>query len=347
MNAASPARVALDYPFASPPDHDGATEVAPGVYWLRFPLPFALNHINLWLLEDGPGWVLVDTGIKSDLSRALWERHFATTLRGRPITRIIVTHYHPDHVGNAGWLVERWRPEFLTSRAEWLTATLMRTETGADAVQFWGEFFRAAGLDEDTIKAVATRGENYADRVGPIPRHYDRLTEGDVLSIGGRSWRVIIGTGHSPELICLYSEADRLLISSDQVLPGISPNVSVWPTEPNGNPLEDFLASCRRLGSLDPETFVLPMHGKPFYRLHERLDELARHHTERLDLTIDCCRTPITAAQLLPAMFKRKLDFQQTQFAVGEALAHLNHLVAGGRLSRIAEPGKPFLYRTV
>jgi len=346
MDAHSP--VALTYPFAEPPAHEAFIEVAPGVRWLRFPLPFQLNHINLWLLADGDGWTLVDTGIKSKLSYDLWERHFATTLEGKPITRVIVTHFHPDHVGCAEWLVERWRPAFLTTRSEWLTASVLQAEMSIEgAAGFWGDYYRSAGLDEETLAAVAIRGENYAERVGRVPRPYARLNDGATLTIGGRIWRVIIGTGHSPELICLHSEADGLFISSDQVLPGISPNISVGAPEPTADPLTEFLDSCRKLMALDAETFVLPMHGRPFYRLRERLEELMRHHADRLALTVGAAREPITIAELLPVMFKRKLDFQQTQFAVGEALAHTNHLVAQGALERIVQPGQPIRYRTI
>ena len=334
----------LTYPFAEPPAHGSYTEVAPGVRWLRFPLPFALNHINLYLLDDGDGWVLVDTGIKSDLSYEIWRNHFETTLEGRPIKRVIGTHFHPDHIGCADWLVTHWGAEFLTSRSEWLTATMLQSETSNDATKFWHDYYRLAGLDEETLRAVATRGENYAERVGPIPRPYTRLADGDRIEVGGRTWHVIIGTGHSPELITLYSADDRLFLSSDQVLPGISPNISVHAPEPYGDPLTEFLDSCAKLTALDPETYVLPTHGRPFYRLHARLEELVRHHAERLALTVVACRTPITTVELLPIMFKRKLDFQQTQFAIGEALAHLNHLVVLGDLQRIAEPGQPLRY---
>ncbi len=348
MDASSPAPVQLIYPLAEPPAHEAFIEVAPGVRWLRFPLPFALNHINLWLLDDGDGWTLVDTGIKSQVSYDLWERHFATTLEGKPITRVIVTHFHPDHVGCADWLVERWKPEFLMTREEWLTASVLQAEMAIEgAAGFWGEYYRRAGLDEEALAAVANRGENYAQRVGRVPRPYKRLINGDRLSIGGRTWRVVIGTGHSPELICLYSEADRLFIASDQVLPGISPNISVGAPEPYGDPLTEFLDSCRKLKALDAQTFVLPMHGKPFYRLHERLEELMRHHAERLALTLDAAHEPITIVELLPIMFKRKLDFQQTQFAIGEALAHANHLVTRGVMERIVAPRQPIRYHTI
>jgi glyoxylase-like metal-dependent hydrolase (beta-lactamase superfamily II) len=336
----------LDYPHAEPPAHDSYIEVAPGVRWLRFPLPFALNHINLYLLDDGDGWVLVDTGIKSDVSYRLWEEHFGKALEGKPILRVIGTHFHPDHIGCAEWLVEHFKAEFLTTRSEWLTATMLQSETSHSAEKFWGDYYRSAGMDEETLKAVATRGENYAERVGRIPRPFTRLIDGDSIRIGERTWHVIIGTGHSPELITLYSADDHLFISSDQVLPGISPNISVHAPEPFSDPLTEFLDSCAKLTALDPVAYVLPMHGRPFYGLHERLEELVRHHAERLALTVEACRTPITVIELLPIMFKRKLDFQQTQFAVGEALAHVNHLVVLGDLVRIAEPGQPLRYQS-
>jgi glyoxylase-like metal-dependent hydrolase (beta-lactamase superfamily II) len=331
----------LVYPFAAPPDHEAFIEVAPGVRWLRFPLPFALNHINLWLLEDGDGWTLVDTGIGTDLSRHLWEGHFQTTLEGRPIHTILVTHYHPDHIGCAGWLARRWRPRVLMTRGEWLTARMTRAETGADATEFWGDFLRDAGLDEATILAVANRGERYGAMVEAIPRPFERVIDGDTLTIGGRRWRVVIGTGHAPEMICLYAEADRLFISADQVLPRISPNVGVLAPEPLGDPLTEFLDTTRKLRALDPGALVLPMHGLPFYGLHERLTALASHHAERLEVTLDACREPRTIASLLPILFKRTLDFQQMQFAVGEALAHTNHLVSQGALARVAITGQP------
>ena len=347
MSTHSTAHAELDYPFAEPPAFDSYIEVAPGVRWLRFPLPFALNHINLYLIDDDiDGWVLVDTGIKSDISYDLWRKHFETTLEGRPITRVIGTHFHPDHIGCAEWLVQHFGAEFLCSRTEWLTATMLQAETSADAPKFWGDYYRSTGLDEETLKAVATRGENYAERVGHIPRPFTRLADGDAIEIGERTWHVIIGTGHSPELITLYSPEDKLFISSDQVLPGISPNISVHAPEPFGDPLTEFLDSCAKLTALDPHTYVLPMHGRPFYRLHERLEELVRHHGERLALTIEACREPITVVELLPIMFKRKLDFQQMQFAIGEALAHVNHLVTLGDLDRIVEPGQPLRYQS-
>jgi glyoxylase-like metal-dependent hydrolase (beta-lactamase superfamily II) len=339
--------VQLDYPHAEPPAHDSYIDVAPGVRWLRFPLPFALNHINLYLLDDGDGWVLVDTGIKSDISYDLWRRHFEIALEGRPIVRVIGTHFHPDHIGCAEFLVEHFEAEFLTTRSEWLTATMLQSETSRNAEKFWGAYYRSVGLDPETLKAVATRGENYSERVGHMPRPFTRLMDGDQIRIGERTWHVIIGTGHSPELITLYSAEDHLFISSDQVLPGISPNISVHAPEPFSDPLTEFLDSCTKLTALDPVSYVLPMHGRPFYGLHERLEELVRHHGERLALTVEACRTPITVVELLPIMFKRKLDFQQTQFAVGEALAHVNHLVVLGDLERIAEPGQPLRYQSL
>lgn len=344
MSTTAPADLVFPYP--EPPDPGTITEVAPGVLWLRLALPFALDHVNVYLLEDDGGFATLDTGLGDERTRAVWESVLSRQLGGKRLTRIVGTHFHPDHIGCAQFLTERWKPEFLTNRTEWLTGAALQSETSASGpAQFWGDYYRGAGLDEETLAAVAHRGENYAARVGRMPRPFTHVAEGDVLSIGGRVWRAIIGTGHSPALICLYCEAEKLFISSDQVLPGISPNISVGATEPTGDPLSDFLESCQRLKALDPETYVLPMHGRPFYRLHERLDELMRHHDERLAVTLEAAKEPITIVELLPILFKRELDFQQMQFAVGEAMAHANHLVTRGDLSRIAEPGKPILYR--
>jgi glyoxylase-like metal-dependent hydrolase (beta-lactamase superfamily II) len=295
-----PSVVRLKYPYVKAPHHEHFIEVAPGVLWLRFPLPFALNHINLWLLADGDAWTIVDTGIHDMVSIKLWQQHFVSTLAGKPISRVIATHYHPDHSGNAGWLSRHWNAHLFASRSEWLTARMWEKETPSESDQVFAAYYFSAGLDEETVKAMSLRCGKYAELVSTIPRSFTRLVENDTVTIGGRQWRVIIGTGHSPELICLYSEADRILISSDQVLPGISPNISVTPWEPDGDPLAYFLNSCRMLTSLDAETLVLPTHGLPFYGLHDRLAEFMDLHERRLQITLAACKAPQTIAELLP-----------------------------------------------
>jgi glyoxylase-like metal-dependent hydrolase (beta-lactamase superfamily II) len=327
---------ALRFPHATPPAPGTLTEVAPGVHWLRMPLPFALDHINLWLLADGAGWTIVDSGLDTPITKELWERIFVEALDGKKVTRLIVTHFHPDHMGLAGWLTQRWQIPLWVSETEWLWARMLtvdRDDTAFAADQL--SFYRRAGLDEATIATFAARGNQYAQRVGPVPRAFHRIADGMTIEIGGRSWRVIIGRGHAPEHACLHCAELDLFIAGDQVLPKISPNISVWPNEPDGNPLRRYLDSLETLRREVPaDVLVLPSHNLPFYGIDTRIDQLARHHAERLAELKTACATPRTTMEIVPLLFRRKLDTQQLGFAIGEALAHLHYLVAAGKLTR-------------
>jgi glyoxylase-like metal-dependent hydrolase (beta-lactamase superfamily II) len=316
------------------PEAGTAVTVAPGILWVRMPLPFALDHINIWLLEDDAGWTIVDTGIGSNRTREYWERIFAEALGAKPVIRVIATHFHPDHVGLASWLVERWGAEFCSSLTEWLFGRALSQEDPESMVRTALAFYRRAGLDEASLAVMAERGNAYARGVAAFPPVLRRLRAGDKLPIGGTEWQVIIGGGHTPEHVCLYSAGSGILIAGDQVLPRISPNISVWPSEPDADPLQDFLASLDQLRAVPDDTLVLPSHDTPFLGLHDRLDELTAHHQERLRETLDACETPRSVAEVTRIMFRRPLDPHQLIFAVGEALAHLNHLLYRGHLSR-------------
>lgn len=316
------------------PADGGAVPVAPGVHWLRMPLPFQLDHINLWLLEDGPGWTVVDTGFNNDATRAHWERLFDGLLEGRPVTRVIVTHFHPDHMGLAGWLVDRFDASFHATLAEWLYGRMLTLEPDELARPQIQRFYRRAGLPEETITAVLNRPNGYRTAVTPLPTVLNRLRDGDRLEVGGHRWRVVVGRGHAPEQACLLDEARGLFIAGDQILPKISPNVSVWPHEPDADPLADYLASLNDFKRLPEDVLVLPSHGHPFTGLHRRIDYLLEHHRQRIEEACNACTEPATAYEVMQAMFTRKLDAHQTRFAVGEAIAHLNHLVRLGRVVR-------------
>jgi glyoxylase-like metal-dependent hydrolase (beta-lactamase superfamily II) len=325
---------ALRFPHAAPPEPGTIAAVAPGVHWLRMPLPFALDHINLWLLEDGEGWTIVDSGLDTPISIALWERIFAEALDGKPVTRLIVTHFHPDHMGLAGWLTRRWNIPLLVSETEWLWARMMAADR--DDAAFAADqapFYRRTGLDEATVQMLAGRGNQYAKRVSAVPREFHRIADGMTLEIGGRRWQVIIGRGHAPEHACLYCPGLDLLIAGDQVLPKISPNISVWPNEPDADPLARYLESLEVLRRAVPaDVLVLPSHNLPFYGLDTRIDQLAAHHAARLAEIETACAAPHTTMEIVPLLFRRKLDSQQLGFAIGEALAHLHYLVGAGRL---------------
>ncbi|MBX6369494.1 MAG: MBL fold metallo-hydrolase [Rhodospirillales bacterium] len=338
---------ALSFPYGDEIPESGTTiDVAPGVKWLRMPLPFVLNHINLWLLEDRDGWAIVDTGLSSEPTRAIWERIFETELDGRPVTRVIVTHFHPDHMGNAGWLCRRFKVPLHVSETEWLWARSLSLD--ADDASFHREqapFYRRAGLEDHALDGFTGRGNRYRPGVSPVPRSFHRLSDGQQIDIGGRSWRVVVGRGHSPEHACLYCAELGVLISGDQVLPKISPNVGVWPTEPEGDPLSFYLASLEKLRQeVSGDVLVLPSHNLPFRGLDTRIDQLLRHHEQRLDALEAACARPQTAAELVPVLFSRALDSHQLGFAIGETLAHLQCLRTMGRIRRRTRPDGVWIY---
>jgi len=323
------------------PSAGGVAEVAPGVLWVRLALPFALDHINVWLLADGDGWTLVDTGIGDDATRAAWEGLSRDVLGARPLRRIVCTHYHPDHVGLAAWLARRHRAELWCSQAEWLHARLHSSQRLGEARAAFRAFYRRAGVPAGELAPILDQARAYKRFVADVPASYHGLRDGAALRIDGATWRVLVGRGHSPEHVCLHAPAKGLLVSGDQVLPGITPNVSAWPSEPDADPVGDFLESARSLLRVPDGVRVLPSHGRPFTGLHRRLDELAAHHRQRLEEVLTACAEPRTAHEVTRSMFRSDLDAHQTTFAIGEALAHLNHLAEVGLVRRERRPRAP------
>jgi glyoxylase-like metal-dependent hydrolase (beta-lactamase superfamily II) len=330
----------LRFPVAAPPRPGEAREIAPGVRWLRMPLPFALDHINLWLVEDGPAWTIVDTGYAMPEAKSAWERIFAEQLGGRPVARIVVTHFHPDHIGLAGWLAERWSAPLWITEKEWLYARVM-SRGSDDFVALRRDFACRAGLDAAASELFGEREKGYRRGVPSVPPSFRRIADGMAIEIGGHEWRVVVGEGHAPELACLYCAELGVLIAGDQVLPRISPNVSVHPHEPAGDPLGQYLASLAKLRErVPPEVLVLPSHNLPFYGLHARIDELTTHHAMRCEELVGALDRPQSAVDLLPVLFRRPLDAHQTAFALGEALAHLHYLERRGALERVHGPDR-------
>jgi len=315
-----------------------------GLFGLRLALPFALDHVNIWFLRDGASWTLIDTGIANEATKNIWSGLLESGLDNRPINRLIATHFHPDHMGLAGWLCQRTGAEFWASRIEWLTARSLAHDESDDFVEAGRRFDRLAGLDSTQIAERAARGNLYRTRALAPPAHYVRMSEGDEIEIDGERWRVLVGRGHAPEMLCLYSESRELLLAADQILQKISPNVGVWPGEPDADPLSDFMESLETFRSLPKTTLVLPSHGQAFYGLHERIDELIEHHQARLERAEEAAGQGRTATEIMPALFDRKLDAHQLGFALGEALAHLNFLVFKGRLERHVDDAGRYLY---
>ena len=331
----------LHYPLGDTlPDTGRSIEVAPGVRWIRMGLPFALDHINLWLLrdriDDREGWTVVDCCIAHDAAKAQWETIFANELQGLPVLRVIVTHMHPDHIGLADWLCERWNCRLWVSATDFSMARLGSQSTTGFGGEAAADFFAANGLsDPESLAKIRGRASYYPSLVPSVPSEYRRLYDGLQVPIGGHRWRCISGYGHAPEHMALYCQALGVLISGDMVLPRISTNVSVYDQEPEADSLTLFLDSLEKYLPLPADTLVLPSHGKPFAGLHERIQQLKDHHRDRLaEVRQACAEQACSGADVLPVLFPRALDLHQTTFAMGEAVAHLHWLWMAGELRR-------------
>jgi glyoxylase-like metal-dependent hydrolase (beta-lactamase superfamily II) len=317
----------INYEFDFRPEKGEALDIAPGLKWLRLPLPFLLGHINVWLLQDGDGWALVDTGIFTNTTREVWKHVFTNFLEGAPITRVLVTHLHPDHVGCAGWLARKFDVDLWMSRDEYLLCRVLVADTGRAAPMEGVKFYTAAGYTGESVERYQELFGQFGKVVAPLPESYRCLRDGMKLKIGESEWQVIIGRGHSPEHVCLYCEATNILISGDQILPTISSNVSVFPTEPAANPLAFWFESLHMLKQALPEdVLVLPAHGKPFRGAHTRLDELVLEHEIGLDKLRVLCSEPKRAVDVFPALFKSRITQSNLIMATGESIAHLNYL---------------------
>jgi len=322
--------MSLKYPFPEVPAPGTTLEVAPGIHWLSMPLPFKLDHINLWLVDENDAWTVVDTGIGNAGTRALWEK----ILGKRHVKRVLLTHYHPDHAGNAAWLCERYGAELWTTQGEYLTAHAVRTASAGYTPDAVLSVFRKNGLDEERAARMRGPRNRYAELVPDFPHSYRRIIEGDEIAIGKNRWHAIVGHGHAPEHLSLFSKDLNTVIAGDMLLSTISTNVSVWSIDPEGDPLRLFLDSIARYRELPEDVLVLPSHGKPFRGAHRRVEELQRHHESRLRELEQTLKKPQSAAELLGVLFRRPLDAHQTFFAMGEAIAHLHYLYYAGRAQR-------------
>ncbi len=329
----TPPAARLDYPF-TPPLPGRSLEVAPGVHWVRMPLPYALDHINLWALEDGDGWTLVDTGVGNPVTVRRWQRLWAREGGRRPLKRVIVTHMHPDHVGMAGFLTRQMGARLWMSRLEYLHCRSLVADNGREAPPDALAFYRRAGWGEAAIAVYQTRFGHFGKQIYPLPDSYRRLQDGERFRIGAFEWEVVMGSGHSPEHACLYCAERKLLISGDQVLPKISSNVSVHPLEPDADPMGDWLASLDALEARLPgDVLVLPAHNECFYGLHTRIAQLRQGQHRALDRLRQRLQEPRRCVDVFGALFARAIGQESVGLlglATGESLACLNYLVQRG-----------------
>lgn len=325
----------LEFPFEAPPPPGTVTEVAQGMLWARLPLPFRLDHVNVYFLADDDGWYIVDTGIANRECKAAWTALLGGPLAGFAFKGLIVTHHHPDHIGLAGWLCEMLEIPLLTSRTGFLSCMTFTHSPAILEASDYSRFYAGHGMSDELAALVATQGHDYLRMLSMPPHTYRRLKAGDVLEIGGRRFDVLSGDGHCPEQLMLYSPAERILLAADQVIEKISPNVSVMAFEPEGNPLGDFLSSLAGLSrDIDPDVLVLSGHRLPFYGLRQRCRALIAHHQERCDQIRDAVRgAPLSANALVPLLFPKVVNPHEISFAFSEVLAHLNHMVAQGEIA--------------
>lgn len=329
---------ALNYQFADQIPAPGEfTEIADGVLWVRMPMPGRLNHINVWLLRDNDGWTIVDTGLNRKDVQNHWQHIFDNHLDGMPITRVIATHLHGDHTGNAGWITRKWDCELWMSRSDFYMCKAMAADGPSDVPEDAIRFYRRAGFDEARLNRYRERFGQFGANISQLPAGYRRIEDGQYIGIGGREWRAVIGRGHSPEHVCLYCPELKLIIAGDQILPTITPNVSVNPAEPMANPLRDWLTSCDNLRQqLPPNLLVLPSHENLFKGLHERLTALVDWHEVALEKLYDLCETPKRAVDVFPAIFKSEITDMSFFPATGESIAHL-HCALDRRMLTVEE----------
>lgn len=333
-----PTRPKLDHPFGDDrPEATDIRQVAEGLYWVRFAIPIpGLNYINLWLIDDGDdGWAMVDTGIRSKDIRLWWEDVLTTKLDGRPLSRIFCTHFHPDHLGQAGGLRKRWGCDLWMTLGEWAFGRMLVLDQEDHVPDDVLEHYRKIGYSQEMLDTVVEQGySNMSRAMTKIPRAFRRITHQDRIKIGAHEWQVIVGRGHSPEHACLYSPDQGILISGDQILPSITPHIGVYPAEPDANPLQLYIDSLDRFRHLPDDTLVLPAHGDPFRGLHARLDYLGDHHHARLAALWAFADRPMTIMELLPSIFIRKLRKSDIPMAMSEAISHIHMLIGQGRMVR-------------
>jgi glyoxylase-like metal-dependent hydrolase (beta-lactamase superfamily II) len=341
-NGFSMSHIRLSEPTRSlePPAFGAPREIVPGIVWLRMPLPNLFDHINVYLFEERDGWALWDTGVSDEACRAHWLAMFDSFLGGRAPTRLVGSHFHPDHIGLAGWLHDCFAMPFYMTMGDYLLSRFLQSGPDSAATAAETGHYRRLGLRAEEIAEIPGRASDYQRQTSRLPGSFRRLIAGQSLELGGRTWRVLTAGGHAPELVLLWCAADHLLLSSDQVLPYLVPGVSVNAIEPDANPLGLYLGTLTMLREQVPDdVFVLPSHYAPFRGLHARLDELARHHAERSALLAGRCRDSpgMTAVELAQTLFRRKLSPARLSYVAESVLANLHYLLEAGRLTAAAQ----------
>lgn len=330
----------LHYVDLPAPASGHSVELAPGVRWARIPLPLDLNHINVWILDTQDGCVVVDTGMAASIGKDAWDNLDREYFSQRPLRGVFITHIHPDHIGLARWLQERFSVPVMMSQR---TYELSRAMWGGEGQVHFSKaeaFFLSHGVTDALQIKSMFRPDRFARMTSGMPEVEKFFADETTIRWGAGEWTALETNGHAEGHLCLSNPAARLLISGDQVLPTISSNISFMFHSTDANPLGSFLSSLQRLRALPEDTLVLPSHGMPFRGLRQRIDDLTGHHVEQLDKLAALCVEPRVAMDVLPFMFRRELKEMHLFLAIGEALAHLEYLVHAGRVRREARDGR-------
>ncbi len=323
----------LDYPYSKRPPNGEVLEVSPNLYWLRMPLPIALNHINLWLLEGKNGWTIIDSGMANDESKDIWINLFETIFKGKALEDLLITHMHLDHSGLAGWLSDYWEVDPHFTEKEYQETQLLSKGIEKSQEFIALDFYKSCGYDDASIKRYLERVTYRKTLVTPINRNYKKIKNNEIITLGDNEWEVVIANGHSPEHACLYSKENNIFICGDVILPRITPNISVRPFHADSNPLDDWINSLKNIKKRIPDdALILPSHGYPYYGAHKRIDSIIEDHMEKLESLYAFCNQSKNVIEVFPALFANKINENALILAVGESLAHLNYLIGEGRM---------------
>lgn len=329
----------IKYPWENPPDFGDMLEIASGVHWLRLPLPMKLDHVNIYVLDDGDGWTLVDTGMKTRKVEAMWDALLMGPLKGKPVKRVVATHHHPDHIGFHGWFFDKYGSEYVSSGVAYYMGRMLTLDVQEGYTDGQIEFYRRAGMHAELLETrKSERPFNFADIVHPVPIGFSRISEGDTIEMGGRTWDIRIDNGHAPHHATFWSRDDNLVLTGDQIIPSISSNIGVYPTEPDANPLGEWMYSCSRLQEFATDDLLaLPGHKLPFTGIPLRLKQLIDNHSGALERLRQALKTPKTAGEVMFAIFKRDIGDGEYGLGLVEALAHCNYLWHEGEASRVLD----------
>ncbi|MEC5425207.1 MBL fold metallo-hydrolase [Virgibacillus sp. C22-A2] len=302
---------------------------------VKLDLPFRLNHVNCFIAEGENGWKVIDAGLHNKQTVKRWEDELA----GKEVTDILVTHYHPDHFGYVGALQEKTGAKVSMTKID--EANGMQSWQDA-SIRKLKDNYILAGIPNEISAEMTSNTNEFTPLVTPYPEVDHYFQEGEMVNLGSYDYEVIFTPGHSDGMVVFYNKEKNMLLSTDHILPKITPNISYW-FHGDPNPLGSYLQSLDKIKKLDVD-FVIPSHGEPFYGANKRIDEIKSHHEDRLIQTVEGVRSGGTVYDTCQKLFQKKLTIHEMRFAIGETLAHLEFLRYEGNCHREIRSGEYWYY---